>query len=101
MPPPDVRTEHDVTRWRWILVLISLLVGALALPVAAYVIGGRIIGPYQGARGLGSYLGAIYTDIGRGQPFALIMVLAPALCLTIWSLRTWLSSRLAGRGPAD
>jgi hypothetical protein len=78
-----------VTRRHWILLAILLVTGLVVLPVVAYVVAGRIIGPYAGARGLASYLGAIYADAGRGKPLALVMLLAPALCAGVWGLRAW------------
>jgi hypothetical protein len=88
-------------RRRWILWGACLLAGALFLPVAAYIIGGRMIGPYEGPRGMASYLGAIYGDVGRGQPLALILVFGPAACLAAWSLRGWLTRRLTPPADAD
>lgn len=79
-----------MSRWRWILLLLSLFAGCVLLPVAAYVVGGRLAGPYAGSRGLASYFGAIYADAARGQPVALLMILGPTLCLGVWGLRTWL-----------
>jgi hypothetical protein len=76
-----------VARSRWLLLLFLGVAGPLILPVAAYVAGGRIVGPYAGARGLETYLGAIYADALRGGVLALAIVLGPLLVALAWSLR--------------
>jgi hypothetical protein len=80
-------------RHPWVLLAASLLAGLL-LPIGAYVTGGRLIGPYEGTRGLASYLGAIFGDASRGHPLALSVILAPVLCLALWLLRRWLVKRV-------
>lgn len=84
----------------WILLAVLLAAGLVVFPVAAYVIGGRVVGPYAGPRGLASYLGAIYADAGRGSPLALLMLAGPLVGLGAWPVRSWLLRR-AGQEPAD
>ncbi len=81
-----------VSRWRLTLFLALLAVGGVLLPIAGYVLGGRLVGPYAGPRGLASYLGAIYADVARGRPLALLLLLAPVLCFGIWELRAMFMS---------
>lgn len=78
--------ESHPRRWRWAL-LLALLAGTLLLPVAAYVAGGILVGPYEGNRGLASYFGALYRDAGRGRLPALLVLLGPAAGVLVWRLR--------------
>lgn len=74
--------------------LLAVLVGTVPLPLLAYVIGGRLVGPYLGTRGLGSFLEAIYTDAASGGLLALCLLLGPAACVGIWGLRSALLSAM-------
>ncbi len=86
---------------RWIVVASMLLIlGFLVVPVATYLTGGRLIGPYAGQRGLASYLGMIYSDAGRGRIAALALVFGPLLGIGVWPLRAWILRRL-NRGPVE
>lgn len=78
----------------------SLALGWLALPALAYALGRRVIGPYEGSRGLASYAGSIYAAAGAGQPLALTMVFSPLLIFAIWSLHGYLRRRLLAEKPA-
>lgn len=82
--------------WAWGLVA-GLVMGLVLLPVAGYVVGGRLIGPYPGPRGLASYFGAIFSEAGRGHPLALLLLLGPAAIVVIW----WLRARLLDGGGRD
>jgi hypothetical protein len=93
MLPLDRPGWFHMTRRHWSLLATSLLSGALLLPVTAYIAAGRIIGPYAGTRGLASYLGAIYLDASQGKPLALLILVAPTLCLGLWMLRGWMGRR--------
>lgn len=86
---------------RWSLLLFLGVAGPLLVPVAAYVAGRRIAGPYAGARGLESYLGTIYADALRGNPLALAIVLGPLLVAITWSARGAYVRRRARREAAD
>ena len=68
----------------------SLALGWLVLPVLAYIIGRQIIGPYEGSRGLASYVGSIFSAVAEGQALAIALVFAPALLLGIWALQGYL-----------
>lgn len=85
---------------RWPLLLFLGVAGPLLVPVAAYVAGGRIVGPYAGARGLESYLGAIYADALRGRLLALAIVLGPLLVAIGWSVRSAYLRRRARKAAA-
>jgi hypothetical protein len=80
-------------RSAWILFIALIVVGFVAVPVGAYVAGGRLAGPYAGPRGLASFLGAIYADAVRGRLLALTLLLGPLLAVSVWPLRAWLLSR--------
>lgn len=87
--------------WRWWLAVAALALGGVVLPVTAYVMAGRVVGPYAGARGLASYLGTIYSDAAAGRPLALILLLGPLACAGAWLLRAWALRRLdAPEAPA-
>lgn len=77
------------------LLLLVAASGPLLLPVAAYVAGGRLVGPYAGSRGLASYLESIYGDALAGGALALAVVLGPVLIVVAWSLRRRLLQRFA------
>ena len=68
----------------------SLVLGWLVLPVLAYLLGRQLIGPYEGSRGLSTYVGSIFSAVAQGQPLAIVMVIAPALLLGIWALQGYL-----------
>lgn len=88
-------------RSRWIFLAALGVAGCLVLPIVGYVIGGRLAGPYGGARGLASYLGSIYVDAGRGKPLALALLAGPLLCAGVWIVRAWLLRRLNGFHEAE
>ncbi len=71
----------------WILGL--LVTGGIVLPLAAYLIGTRLAGPFAGTRGFASYLGAILADAAAGRPLALLLILGPLACAFVWTLRGW------------
>lgn len=85
---------------RWALLVFLGIAGPLLVPIAAYVAGGRVAGPYPGARGLASYLGAIYADALQGGILALAIVLGPLLVALAWALRRSLVRGIA-RKPGD
>jgi hypothetical protein len=94
-----VLTRLKLPARRWALLLFLGIAGPLLLPVAAYVAGGRVVGPYPGSRGLASYLGDIYAEALQGSVLALAIVLGPLLVALAWALRRQLlrpSSRTAG-----
>jgi len=67
-------------------ILALALAGGLALPIAGYVAGKRLIGAYEGKFGLSDYLGSIYAAAGRGDLLAWWLLLAPALVAIVWYL---------------
>jgi hypothetical protein len=83
------RVISQVPRPLW-LPIVALIVGALLLPIAAYVGGTHLVAPYEGAHGLGSFFGAIYADAARGHPLALSLLLGPVLVVVIWKMNGWL-----------
>jgi hypothetical protein len=79
----------------WTLVVVLLLfTGVVLIPIATYVTGGRVVGPYAGTRGLASYLGSVYADAARGRPLALALLFGPLLAVMVWPLRAWLLRQL-------
>lgn len=72
--------------------VLAVFIGSVLLPVLAYVIGGRLVGPYPGTRGLGSFLEAIYADAASGSLLAFCLLLGPAICVASWALRAVLLS---------
>lgn len=73
-----------------LLSLLSLLflalAGGLAMPIASYMTGKRVIGPYEGKLGLRDYLGSLYEAAGRGELLAWWLLLSPALVAGVWYL---------------
>ncbi len=78
-----------------LLAILGLaLVGSLALPIAGYVAGKRLIGAYEGKLGLSDYLSSVYAAAERGELLAWWLLLTPALIALLW----YLIIRV-GRGP--
>ena len=67
-------------------ILALALAGGLALPIAGYMAGKRLIGAYEGKLGLSDYLSSIYAAAGRGDLLAWWLLLAPALVAIVWYL---------------
>jgi hypothetical protein len=82
--------------WKFELVLlISLLaVGLLVIPVLIYFTAAPVAGDYPG-EGLWGLIKHIWGDLGRGRPFAWLMVLCPYLFLQLLRLSvvSWRSSQ--------
>ncbi len=72
--------------WKKILIRIAALLfaGAVIIPVMAYLVGGTIVGSYEGNGGLAGYLGTIYLSTWHGERAALMLILAPLLIVVIW-----------------
>jgi hypothetical protein len=81
--------------------LALALSGCLVIPVLAYMAGGRLVGPYAGARGLATYINAIYSDALSGSPLAVLLVTGPVLIVLIWRLRGWLLQWLFATGQGQ
>jgi hypothetical protein len=75
-----------------------VLLGALALPIAGYVAGKRMIGAYEGKLGLSDYLDSIYSAAApaaaRGEVLAWWLLLTPILIAIAWYLVFRLGRRL-------
>ncbi len=70
-----------------VFTLLALaLTGGLALPIASYMVGKRLIGAYEGKLGLTDYLNSIYGAAGRGEVLAWWLLLTPALIAILWYL---------------
>jgi len=70
-----------------------LVIGAVLIPVIAYLVGGAIVGPYEGNGGLAGYLGTIYQSTWHGERAALMLILAPLLVVAAWMTALWLLRR--------
>ena len=81
---------------RMMLVLMSLII----VPICAYLVGGLIVGPYEGDGGLAGYLGEIISRAFIGERSALILMLTPAILISIWSFVIWLGRRQRGNETA-
>jgi hypothetical protein len=67
------------------LVLAALLFcfGLTLLPLAIYWVGLFVVGPYAGETGVTGLIGPIWTDLGRGQLVAWMLVLSPYLVVQL------------------
>jgi hypothetical protein len=75
---------------REIFVALALLtVGLLALPAMVFAVGQTIVGDYES--GLAGLYQAIADALATGEPYALLMVLSPYLCVQLF--RFWLCLR--------
>ena len=94
---PVRQSPHDPEylrmRSRVLLLATALLAGIVLVPMAAYVWGGRLAGPYAGTRGLASYLGALYADAAQGRLLAWLVLAGPVLAVGVWPLRSFLLRR--------
>jgi len=83
-------------------ILALLVTGAVIIPVCAYLVGGYIVGPYEGNSGLAGYLGTIYLSAWRGERAALTLILAPMLIVAVWliGLRLYRHDRTGGEPTA-
>ena len=81
--------------WKKTLIRIGalLVVGAVIVPIMAYLVGGTIVGPYEGNSGLAGYLGTIYLSTWHGERAALTLILSPLLIIAIWLTALWLFRR--------
>ena len=61
-----------------------ICLGAVIAPVAVYLFGVLLIGPYEGeGRALG-FLGSVYGDALAGSPAAWALLLSPAAMILTW-----------------
>ena len=74
---------------KMMLVLVSLII----VPVCGYLVGGLIVGPYEGSGGLPGYLGQIISRAFSGERSAWILMLTPAIIVSIWSILIWQGRR--------
>jgi len=70
---------------RWVLLVLSLLAaGLVLLPLAVYVFGQQVVGPYEGSGGIIGFTGSIYAGLLRAEASAWLLVASPALLATCW-----------------
>lgn len=67
-------------------IVLLLLTALVFIPVAAYVVGGMVVGPYEGDSGLTGYLGTIYQSAMRGERAALTLILSPLIIVLVWQI---------------
>jgi len=89
-PRPGYRTA--------MLLLIACLAGALLAPVTVYLFGSTVMGPYEGAGGLGGFTASVFSAAADGKPGALALLLTPAGLALTWYLVARLL-RLRGDEP--
>ena len=79
---------------------ILCLAGALLAPVAVYLFGSTVMGPYEGDGGLAGFSASVFAAAVEGKAGALALVLTPAGLLLTW----WLVFQLLRRtrsGPKE
>jgi hypothetical protein len=64
--------------------LYAFLVCLITVPALIYLVGGLIVGPYEGEGGLSQMMGTIYVDAMTGHLSAWLLLLAPLLLALIW-----------------
>lgn len=77
--------------------LILCLAGALLAPVAVYLFGSTVMGPYEGDGGIGSFTAGVFAAAADGKPGALALLLSPAALVLTW----WLIFLLLGRARPE
>ena len=83
-----------------IIAALMLLTGFLILPIAVYVFGQQVVGPYEGDGGLGTFLWSIYSGLANGAFAAWILVLSPALVVGTWYVVVKILQAARSRAPA-
>jgi hypothetical protein len=63
---------------------LLLLAGIYLLPLAIYMVGQLLAGPYEGSGALG-YIGSIYRAALDGKLAAWSLILSPVLIVMVWS----------------
>ena len=66
---------------RWSSIIFLCLIG---VPLVIYLVGGLIVGPYEGENGLPGMMTSIYSDALSGHLSALILLFSPLLLIAIW-----------------
>ena len=65
--------------------LSIVTLSAIGVPLIVYVVGGLLIGPYEGENGMLSFMGDVYGDALRLQLSAWFLLCAPLLLIAIWT----------------
>jgi hypothetical protein len=77
-----------------VLITLALLAfGLLGLPALVYVVGERVVGPYDGGAGLYDFYQGIGNALAEGKPGAWFLVLSPYLVIQLLRLTVWLQRR--------
>ncbi len=82
MPRPPSRRPRFRAARETLFVLSGLVLGALVLPAAVYLVGNRTLGAY-GGDGPSAFAATLYGDLLRLRPAALVLTLAPLVTLYI------------------
>lgn len=85
---------RKIPSWVQLLFLSGVLV-----PIAAYVVGQWLIGPYAGNFGLLGYFFSIYSDALQAKPAAWILL--TGLPLMLLSLRIGLKLSTSAKAPKE
>jgi len=64
---------------------IAAVLGFLVLPLAIFMVGTLLLGPYAGGQSLGVFLGDFYGHLAQGAPRTWFIALSPYVAL--WVLR--------------
>jgi hypothetical protein len=80
--PGHRKSFMQILRSETLTLLLLLFAGTLLLPIAIYMVGGKIFGAYSGS-GFGDFYRDIHGDLRDGQPVVIFLVLSPYL---IWQL---------------
>lgn len=75
-----------------LLALALLAFGLFCLPALVYLVGQRIIGPYEGG-GLYGFYEAIGFSLAAGRPAAWLLALSPYLVVQLVRFGAWLRRR--------
>jgi len=67
----------------------------VAVPVAVFLGGLWLAGPYEGENGIFGMLGAVYGDALSGQPGAIGLLFSPVLIIAIWKIALQASRLIA------
>ena len=77
---PPARSPARTAKRESILLVVCLLFGITALPVAIYAVGRGIFGDYGGGY-LGDFFGRLFSEIAAFDPVVWFLVLSPYLVI--------------------
>ncbi len=83
---------HPRLRRELIWLAVMLVFGFLVLPALVYTVGDRLLGEYRPGAGMGAFYSDLYGALGRGEPWAWLLLLGPYLGILVLRI-LWIPMR--------